>query len=289
MRIRTIKPEFWRSDDITALDWATRLLFIGLWSYVDDNGVGIDDERRVTADLFGLEDDPVAIREMVREGLATLSRRSLIVRYEVGGKRWLAVAKWADHQKIDKPGKARYPSPCQAEPVVNAGVQATTAPNEGNSREGLATVSRLEQGNRGTGEQGNNNPSPAGADAAIVRPEVDRLCELLADLIEGNGSKRPVVTARWRTACRLMLDADKRTEAQIEKAMRWCQADEFWRPNILSMPKLREKYDQLRLAAQRAPVAARVQTGTDDKIAATLAMGQRFADQGNYAAREITR
>ena len=86
-----------------------------------------------------------------------------------------------------------------------------------------------------------------------------------------------------------MLDADERTEAQIEKAMRWCQADEFWRPNILSMPKLRDKYDQLRLAAQRAPVAARVQTGTDDKIAATLAMGQRFADQGNYAAREITR
>ena len=149
MRIRTIKPEFWRSDDITALDWATRQQFIGLWSYVDDNAVGIDDERRVTADLFGLEDDPVAIREMVREGLATLSRRSLIVRYEVGGKRWLAVAKWADHQKIDKPGKVRYPSPCQAEPVVNAGVQATTAPNEGNCREGLATVSRLEQGNRG--------------------------------------------------------------------------------------------------------------------------------------------
>jgi hypothetical protein len=31
--------------------------------------------------------------------------------------------------------------------------------------------------------------------------------------------------------------------------IRWCQADEFWRGNILSMPKLREKYDQLRLKA----------------------------------------
>ena len=154
MRIRTIKPEFWRSDDITALDWPTRLLFIGLWSYVDDNGVGIDDERRVTADLFGLEDDPIAIRDMVRDGLATLSRRSLIVRYEVGGTRWLAVVKWADHQKIDKPGKVRYPSPCQAESVVNAGVQATTAPGGGTIRDTLATVSRLEQGNRGTREQG---------------------------------------------------------------------------------------------------------------------------------------
>ena len=286
MRIRTIKPEFWRSDDITALDWPTRLLFIGLWSYVDDNGVGIDDERRVTADLFGLEDDPIAIRDMVRDGLATLSRRSLIVRYEVGGKRWLAVVKWADHQKIDKPGKVRYPSPCQAESVVNAGVQATTAPGGGTIRDTLATVSRLEQGNRGTGEQGKDNPSSAGADAAIVRPEVDRLCELLADLIEGNGSRRPVVTARWRTACRLMLDADKRTEAQIEKAMRWCQADEFWRPNILSMPKLREKYDQLRLAAQRTTTGA-VPT-TDARVMAGMDLAARLrAEEANYSPKEL--
>ena len=40
MRIRSIKPEFWTSDDITALAVDDRLLFIGLWSYVDDNGVG---------------------------------------------------------------------------------------------------------------------------------------------------------------------------------------------------------------------------------------------------------
>ena len=39
MRIRSIKPEFWTSDDVAQHDWNTRLLFIGLWSYVDDNGV----------------------------------------------------------------------------------------------------------------------------------------------------------------------------------------------------------------------------------------------------------
>lgn len=42
MRIRNIKPEFWRSQDITALDKSARLTFIGLWNYVDDNGVGLD-------------------------------------------------------------------------------------------------------------------------------------------------------------------------------------------------------------------------------------------------------
>ena len=42
MRIRTVKPEFWRSEDVSRLPVADRLLFIGLWSYVDDNGVGVD-------------------------------------------------------------------------------------------------------------------------------------------------------------------------------------------------------------------------------------------------------
>lgn len=111
MRIRTIKPEFWRSEDIKRLPFEDRLLFIGLWSYVDDNGVGIDDPRLIAADLFALEDDPQAIREYVREGLARLSRGLQIVRYEAGGKRLLFITNWDKHQKIDRPSKPRYPRP----------------------------------------------------------------------------------------------------------------------------------------------------------------------------------
>lgn len=90
------------------------------------------------------------------------------------------------------------------------------------------------------------NPS---SDAA--RLDVERICKHLADRIEANGSRRPAVTERWRKSARLMLDVDQRTEEKIVKAIDWCQADEFWRSNILSLPKLREKYDQLRLAAAR--------------------------------------
>ena len=48
-----------------------------------------------------------------------------------------------------------------------------------------------------------------------------------------------------------MLDRDGRTEEQVSTAIDWCQDNEFWRANILSMPKLREKYDQLRMQAMR--------------------------------------
>jgi hypothetical protein len=36
--------------------------------------------------------------------------------------------------------------------------------------------------------------------------------------------------------------------------LRWSQADEFWRSNILSMPKFREKFGQLamRMRTERA-------------------------------------
>ena len=48
-----------------------------------------------------------------------------------------------------------------------------------------------------------------------------------------------------------MLDSDGRTEREVMGAIDWSQNHEFWRANILSMPKLREKYDQLFMQAKR--------------------------------------
>lgn len=87
---------------------------------------------------------------------------------------------------------------------------------------------------------------------AEPRPEIIHLLDLLDSELERNGSKRPNRTKRNIDAARLLLDRDGRTVEQVEKAIRFAQADEFWRSNILSMSKLREKYDTLRLAAQKA-------------------------------------
>lgn len=81
------------------------------------------------------------------------------------------------------------------------------------------------------------------------RPEVESLCQRLADRIEANGSPRPTITRRWLDECRRMLDRDKRDVARTERLIDWCQANSFWRANILSMPTFREQYDKLRLQA----------------------------------------
>ncbi len=105
--------------------------------------------------------------------------------------------------------------------------------------------------------------------AIAGRADVERLCRHLADRIEGNGSKRPAIGKRWRDAARLMIDRDGRSEQQIHTAIDWCQDSEFWRANILSMPKLRDKYDQLRLQARRKPVS-RGQENTDTLFDAAM-------------------
>lgn len=83
------------------------------------------------------------------------------------------------------------------------------------------------------------------------RPEVERICAHLADRMIANGCKPPTIGKRWRAAARLLLDKDGRTEDQVIRAIDWATSDEFWRANILSLPTLRDKYDQLRLAADR--------------------------------------
>jgi hypothetical protein len=159
MRIRSIKPEFWRSDDIAALSIADRLLFIGLWSYVDDSGVGVDRLALICADLFAadLERDPPEVYGRVTGGLRELSRRGLITRYEVDGKLYLHIATWDKHQRIEKPSRARYPLPISENAILresswNAPV---TLPEDGVPGTG-------EQGNRGTGEQGEQPPTSSG-------------------------------------------------------------------------------------------------------------------------------
>lgn len=86
-----------------------------------------------------------------------------------------------------------------------------------------------------------------------TRDDVERLCQHLSDRIVDNGSRRPTTTNAWRKAARLLLDKDGRSEAEIHRAIDWCQTNTFWRAIILSMPKLRDKFEQMRLQAERGP------------------------------------
>lgn len=125
------------------------------------------------------------------------------------------------------------------------------------------------------------NPAASGTLDLVgpQREDVERLCLRLADAIEANGSNRPDIKKSWRDAARLLLDKDGRTEKQVATAIDWCQNDEFWRSNILSMPTLRKQYDRLRLAAQRQrgnPVNGTPKSTTDERVKQGLDLAEKF-------------
>ena len=109
-RIRSIKPEFFTSLTIADLELSTRLTFIGLWTYVDDNGVGLADPRLIRAAVWPLEEAP-DILQRTREDLQSLHAARLVTLYEASGKALLAVSNWSEHQKVSHPRKPRYPRP----------------------------------------------------------------------------------------------------------------------------------------------------------------------------------
>ena len=113
MRIRSIVPRFYESEDVGRMDWGTRLLFIGLWSYVEDNGVGRDVESLIAANLFpfDLSRDSLETLKRVSEGLKVLSDGGQVIRYEMDGEKLLFVVHWDDYQKVNNPARCRYPRP----------------------------------------------------------------------------------------------------------------------------------------------------------------------------------
>lgn len=105
-RIRSVKPEFWTSEQVMDVSRDARILFIGMWNFCDDAGIHSANEKRLKAEVFPADDLTSSdVRRMVDE----LLRAGLLAEYEVGGQRFWIVTGW-HHQKIDQP-TFKHPGP----------------------------------------------------------------------------------------------------------------------------------------------------------------------------------
>lgn len=128
-RIRTIKPSFFKSDDVSALPLRARLTWVGLWTQCDDQGRTKDHVRLIKADIWPL--DNVSLAE-IEEDLSTLAAHGRIVRYEVGGQRFLEITNWSEHQSINRPTPSKIPPP----PLNGTHVQLTEPTGSAHTRKG---------------------------------------------------------------------------------------------------------------------------------------------------------
>jgi hypothetical protein len=104
-RIRTIKPEFWTDEKVVELSPLARLLFVGIWNFVDDFGRVEFSSARLKMQIFPA--DSLEVSPLLQE----IENVGLIILYDVDGKRYLQVTNFRKHQAVKPDAKEKHPSP----------------------------------------------------------------------------------------------------------------------------------------------------------------------------------
>jgi hypothetical protein len=251
-RIRSVKPELRR--DLTVADWPRecRYAFVLLWGYLDDDGRGLDDLRLLVADLFPLDRD--VTEKKLNGWLDLMATDSVhgsapICRYSIHGRDYMHAVKWDRSQRVSHAQKSKIPL-CPIHETVQSGSAEETEPlrNESGTVPESFPPSRTPEV---LGFKGSRVKDKVSVVEAPPRQDVEDLCSYLVAALARN-QVQAVVTTKWRTDARLLLDGADRDPAEIRRLIDWTTADSFWRSNVLSMPKFREKFDQLRLRADQS-------------------------------------
>lgn len=94
MRIRTIKPDFFKHDKISDLKPLTRLLFISLWCLADRRGRLEDRPKRIKVECLPYDECDVDAL------LWELHSAGFLDRYEIEGLQIIEISSFEKHQRI---------------------------------------------------------------------------------------------------------------------------------------------------------------------------------------------
>jgi len=226
---------------------SARLLYTWLIPWLDIKGRHSADPDLIKGHIFP------KIKSMTIKKIVALVNdlvdNNLIILYQINGEYYLQYVQFTEHQVLNPNREATTKIP---DPPENSGELRITLDNSNTSKvkgskvkfkESLSKVKEI-------------NPScpksePSDVDITLVQLLIDKMAEnnpnssILKNLTE----KRQ---ADWINSCRLMRERDNRTAQEIEAIIGFSQKDQFWKANILSMPKLREKFDQLWMKAGKS-------------------------------------
>lgn len=153
-RIRTIKPEFFTSDDICTLSFPARLLYIGIWCEADREGRL--EWRPNNLKRRYLPDDDIDIHALCAE----LIERRLVVPY---GDGLAVIPTFAKHQHVN-PREAQSSLPPPPESTRQARVDHASGTRQ-------ARVSDAQGGKEGKGKEGKEIPTTSGAAPPTSDPD----------------------------------------------------------------------------------------------------------------------
>ena len=162
-RIRTIKPEFWTSEQVVECSPIARLLFVGMWNFCDDGGNHPASAKTLKMQIF--PGDDIAASQ-IESYISELLSNGLLSEYTAEGRKYWHVTGWR-HQKIDRPSY-KHPRPFDERSPNDGRGLDDGHPPEGKGREGKGRESNIPP----TPQGGDEDEIPAGwkADSRTMKP-----------------------------------------------------------------------------------------------------------------------
>lgn len=217
-RIRTIKPEFWSSEQIVECSPIARLLFVGLWNFADDAGVIPRRPRTIKMQVFPGDDCTV---DDVENWLAELEMARLVGRFTAENVEYLAVTGW-HHQKIERP-TYRYPKPPENLKFDDISTNTHRGITEASPPEG--------KGREGKGEDGNGKEDNSCSEASS-----EPLTSYQFPVVGDKSKPTWTLTESLLTVLRESYPGVNH-DTEIRKAVAWCVTHPTQRKTANGMAK----------------------------------------------------
>lgn len=176
MRIRTIKPEFYRHEGIAELPYETRILFVGLWGLCDSQGRFEWRPKRIKVEVFPYDTqrgngEAMDVSPMLHE----LEQGKFLFRYEVEGKAYGQIPSFLKHQRLSgKEAQCSGRLPAPPDSIKNFPLPITPQPR----RKQLGSDGEPQDQGIGIKEQGSRN-KPKKTTRPTEKEFIDYLLEKL--------------------------------------------------------------------------------------------------------------
>lgn len=161
--------------------------------------------------------------ENVVEYLADMNKVGLIILYESDGEKYLQYRNFHEFQKLrkDREGKSKIPAP----PLIQN------------------TPAILQESSRSYPEKFDKQDMPYILSELLLNEILKNNPKSRLHNLDDTGRKGKI--RKWAQDIDLLLRIDKQGPSTVEEVIKFATSDSFWKANILSGKKLREKWDTL--------------------------------------------
>lgn len=99
-RIRALKPDFFKDEDLATLPYETRMLYSGLWCFADKEGRLEDRPKYLKAEIFPYDNINIEkhLNLLTHPNISDRPEKVFIRRYTVDGRKYIDIPEFLKHQ-----------------------------------------------------------------------------------------------------------------------------------------------------------------------------------------------